>query len=166
MLVTNCEQPELAANINGAYSICGEHHGKTAYKKNEGDTNIYFWAHDVVWWFGPGLGTDTVWAPKAEFHGWWFGPGLGTDTVWAYHPEHTANVPPESGWLVPFQGPIDPMQVVQQPTHDDSTLEKVYYRHKSYRADGRTRTIRKEVLLEEHPLVIKRKADTLADSKW
>mmetsp|Transcript_28537 Transcript_28537/g.87578 ORF Transcript_28537/g.87578 Transcript_28537/m.87578 type:complete len:942 (+) Transcript_28537:434-3259(+) len=39
--------------------------------------------------------------------GWWFGPKVGGDQVWAFHATKDL-VPPASGWMVPFNGPIDP----------------------------------------------------------
>ncbi|CAE7577070.1 unnamed protein product [Symbiodinium pilosum] len=42
----------------------------------------------------------------SDFAGWWFGPKVGGDQVWAYQPCED-QTPPESGWKVPYDGPVD-----------------------------------------------------------
>ena len=64
-----------------------------------------------------------------------------------------------------------PMELIEEywknlDVWQPSELEKTTIRHKMYRKDGRTRTKKKEVLLDDHPLVKKRKKDTANGSKW
>jgi len=55
------------------------------------DVMIYFWDER------DGVG----------FCGWWFGPKVGGDQVWAYHADKTSVNPPQTGWKVPYDGPVD-----------------------------------------------------------
>ena len=48
----------------------------------------------------------------------------------------------------------------------EGTDLRCYVRQKTYRKDGRTRTTKKEVFPEEHPITKKRKSETQAGSKW
>lgn len=51
-------------------------------------------------------------ADGAEHQGWWFGPHIGSVSVWAYCPG-VAALPPESGWHIPFDAPDVSSLVVQ-----------------------------------------------------
>lgn len=85
--------------VRGNYTVCGENHGRPAYKKdvqvNSLDVLIYFWDERD----GPG------------FCGWWFGPKIGGDLVWAYHHER-AMTPLRNGWKVPYDGGVDNTLVI------------------------------------------------------
>lgn len=82
-------------------------HARNVFKKTEQvnglDVLIYFWDERD----GP------------TFSGWWFGPKVGGDQVWAYNPENST-VPPQSGWRVPYDGPIDASFTVAQSTGGQS----------------------------------------------
>jgi len=95
IMVSGVSTENVAKFINGAYTVCGENHGKPAYKKDVQvsglDTMLYFWdARD-----------------GQSFSGWWFGPEVGGDKVMAHSPRDT-QTPPMKGWSVPHNGPADP----------------------------------------------------------
>eukprot|EP00928_Gymnodinium_smaydae_P019324 TRINITY_DN1739_c3_g1_i1.p1 TRINITY_DN1739_c3_g1~~TRINITY_DN1739_c3_g1_i1.p1 ORF type:complete len:1010 (-),score=412.95 TRINITY_DN1739_c3_g1_i1:307-3279(-) len=93
--VSGCQHPTVGATVRGNYNLAAENHGRRAYKRDQQvnglDVMLYFWDERD----GP------------NFCGWWFGPKIGGDQVWAYHPDKAAQVPPTSGWKVPYDGPVD-----------------------------------------------------------
>merc|ERR1719247_1792679 len=95
LIVTGCTHGTVGGIVRGSYQLVGENHGKPAYKKdgqvNGLDVMTYYWDERD----GPG------------FCGWWFGPKVGGDQVWAYHADKNAAMPPQSGWKVPYDGPVD-----------------------------------------------------------
>jgi len=95
IVVSGVSHDNVAKYLNGAYTVCGENHGKPAYKKDAQvsglDTILYFWdARD-----------------GQSFSGWWFGPEVGGDKVMA-HSSRDTQTPPMKGWSVPHNGPADP----------------------------------------------------------
>jgi len=95
LIVTGCTHATVGGIVRGSFQLVGENHGKPAYKKdgqvNGLDVMTYYWDERD----GPG------------FCGWWFGPKVGGDQVWAYHADKNAAMPPQSGWKVPYDGPVD-----------------------------------------------------------
>jgi len=100
LVVTGCTHGTVGPIVRGTFQLHGENHGKPTYKKdsqaNGLDVMSYYWDERD----GPG------------FCGWWFGPKVGGDQVWAYHTDKTANTPPQTGWKVPYDGPVDPTFVI------------------------------------------------------
>merc|ERR1719247_235021 len=95
LIVTGCTHATVGGIVRGSFQLAGENHGKPAYKKdgqvNGLDVMTYYWDERD----GP------------SFCGWWFGPKVGGDQVWAYHPDKNSTMPPQSGWKVPYDGPVD-----------------------------------------------------------
>jgi len=91
---TGCKNSTVSGIIKGTFVPDGSNHGKSIYRK-EGPSNttvlIYFWDDRD----GP------------SFSGWWFGPKVGGDQVWAYNEYKASPVPPQAGWKVPWDGPVD-----------------------------------------------------------
>lgn len=112
IVVSGCQHLELGEIVRGIFAWQGENHGRPTFKKttpvNGLDVMLYFWDE-----------RDGI-----AFCGWWFGPAVGGDQVWAFHPNRD-NVPPASGWRVPFNGPSDPtMKLSASSTHvTDSSIE-------------------------------------------
>jgi len=100
LVVQGCTHATVGGIVRGSFQLAGENHGKPAYKKdgqvNGLDVMTYFWDERD----GPG------------FCGWWFGPKVGGDQVWAYHNDKTAAMPPQTGWKVPYDGPVDQTFVI------------------------------------------------------
>jgi len=100
LVVTGCTHGTVGGIVRGSYQLFGENHGKPTYKKdgqvNGLDVMSYYWDERD----GPG------------FCGWWFGPKVGGDQVWAYHTDKMAGMPPQNGWKVPYDGPVDPTFVI------------------------------------------------------
>merc|ERR1712066_849785 len=100
LVVTGCTHATVGGIVRGTYQLEGENHGKPTYKKdgqvNGLDVMTYYWDERD----GPG------------FCGWWFGPKVGGDQVWAYHSEKNASMPPQTGWKVPYDGPVDSTFVI------------------------------------------------------
>lgn len=80
--------------VRGSFRFAGENHGRPYYQKDEKfndlDVLLYFWDD----------------RDGSDFSGWWFGPKVGGDQVWAYQPGEDPT-PPETGWKVPYDGPVD-----------------------------------------------------------
>lgn len=93
--VSGCTHSNVGPIVRGDYNIAGSNHNKPAYKKEQKvsglDVMLYYWDD-----------RDGV-----AFCGWWFGPKIGGDQVWAYQPTRTTATPPQSGWKVPYDGPVD-----------------------------------------------------------
>lgn len=94
--VSGCQNVTIANIIKGSYTPSGSNHNKPIYQK-EGSFGtvavlIYYWDERD----GP------------NFHGWWFGPKVGGDQVWAYSANKTSQLPPMTGWKVPWDGAVDP----------------------------------------------------------
>lgn len=100
LVVTGCTHATVGGIVRGTFQLIGENHGKPTYKKdgqvNGLDVMTYFWDERD----GP------------AFSGWWFGPKVGGDQVWAYHSDK-GMMPPQQGWKVPYDGPVDPTFVIQ-----------------------------------------------------
>merc|ERR1719247_2771347 len=100
LIVTGCTHATVGGIVRGSFQLHGENHGKPTYKKdgqvNGLDVMSYYWDERD----GPG------------FCGWWFGPKVGGDQVWAYHTDKMAGMPPQNGWKVPYDGPVDPTFVI------------------------------------------------------
>lgn len=102
LVVSGCQNPNVASIVHGSFVLVGDNHGRPVYRKqpvvNGVNVELYFWdARD-----------------GADFSGWWFGPKVGGDQVWAYHDDKAGMSPPVNSWRVPFGGPVDPMFLVQQ----------------------------------------------------
>jgi len=101
LVVTGCTHGTVGGIVRGSFQLNGENHGKPTYKKdgqvNGLDVMSYYWDERD----GPG------------FCGWWFGPKVGGDQVWAYHTDKNAAIPPQTGWKVPYDGPVDSTFVIQ-----------------------------------------------------
>jgi len=101
LVVTGCTHGTVGGIVRGSFQMFGENHGRPTYKKdaqvNGLDVMSYYWDERD----GPG------------FCGWWFGPKVGGDQVWAYHTDKAATMPPQTGWKVPYDGPVDPTFVIQ-----------------------------------------------------
>eukprot|EP00928_Gymnodinium_smaydae_P064852 TRINITY_DN480_c0_g6_i1.p1 TRINITY_DN480_c0_g6~~TRINITY_DN480_c0_g6_i1.p1 ORF type:complete len:976 (-),score=280.31 TRINITY_DN480_c0_g6_i1:102-2975(-) len=99
--VHGCQHATVAAICHGSFSLAGQNHGKNMYKKdapvNGTDILLYFWDD----------------RDGANMSGWWFGPKVGGDQVWAYHSDKIGQMPPQSGWRVPYDGPVDEKFTVQ-----------------------------------------------------
>ena len=81
---------------------------------------------------------------------------MGGRTAWAYHAGTSSDTPPAVGWSRLPGYIVDETLVVSD--------EGDNFRHKMYRANGKTRTKRKPVLPEACGLVKKRKeTDVLHD---
>jgi len=98
--VTGCTHQTVGDIVRGSFTLHSDNHTKPVYKKNVQvnnlDVMLYFWDERD----GP------------NFCGWWFGPKVGGDQVWAYHPDKAATTPPNTGWRVPYDGPIDSSFVI------------------------------------------------------
>jgi len=101
IVVTGCTHATVGAIVRGSFQLVGENHTKPTYKKdgqvNGLDVMMYYWDE----------------RDGAGFCGWWFGPKVGGDQVWAYHPDKAAGMPPQTGWKVPYDGPVDASFVLQ-----------------------------------------------------
>eukprot|EP00435_Cladocopium_sp_Y103_P021690 s3160_g5.t1 len=93
--VSGCTHGNVGPIVRGDYNIAGSNHNKPAYKKEQKvsglDVMLYYWDE----------------RDGMAFSGWWFGPKIGGDQVWAYQPTRTTETPPQSGWKVPYDGPVD-----------------------------------------------------------
>jgi len=100
LVVTGCSHATVGGIVRGIFQLSGENHGKPTYKKdgqvNGLDVMTYYWDE----------------RDGAGFCGWWFGPKVGGDQVWAYHSDKAAMSPPQTGWKVPYDGPVDPTFVI------------------------------------------------------
>lgn len=100
LVVTGCSHATVGGIVRGTFQLAGENHGKPTYKKdgqvNGLDVMTYYWDE----------------RDGAGFCGWWFGPKVGGDQVWAYHSDKAAMMPPQTGWKVPYDGPVDPTFVI------------------------------------------------------
>lgn len=99
--VSGCGDETIGPIVRGKYYPHGENHGYTVFRKKELNTDgqevlIYFWDD----------------RDGADFSGWWFAPEIGSDSVWAYNAGPGADLPHETGWQVPFDGPVDESFVV------------------------------------------------------
>lgn len=93
--VSGCNNVTISNIIRGTYSSAESNHGKPVYRKDNATGSvivlIYYWDERD----GP------------SFNGWWFGPKVGGDQVWAYNPTKTSQLPPTTGWQVPWDGAVD-----------------------------------------------------------
>ncbi|CAJ1417554.1 unnamed protein product, partial [Effrenium voratum] len=92
LYVFGCSDPEATALLSGHYRCSGSNHGKPTWAKVSDAEEapqicLYCWS-------------------EPSLSGWWFGTSVGGDAVIAFHPDPRAE-PPESGWHVPFNGPVD-----------------------------------------------------------
>jgi len=96
LTVAGCTNETVANIVRGTFRPFSQNHGRNVFKKDGGSVN----GIDVLMYF---------WDDRdgASFCGWWFGPKVGGDQVWAYSSERS-EVPPASGWRVPYDGPLDP----------------------------------------------------------
>jgi len=98
--VVGCQHATIGNIVRGHFNRAGDNHGRPTFKKdtqsNGLDVMLYFWDERD----GPAL------------CGWWFGPKVGGDQVWAFHPSKDLR-PPSSGWMVPFNGPLDPTLAIK-----------------------------------------------------
>lgn len=92
--VSGCKDKTVKKIVRGDFKFAGENHARPYYKRDEKyndlDVMLYYWDD----------------RDGSDFSGWWFGPKVGGDQVWAYHPGRDTT-PPESGWKVPYDGPVD-----------------------------------------------------------
>jgi len=95
IVVTGCTHGTVGPIIRGNFILAGENHGKPCYKK---DTQVN--GLDVLTYFWDSRDGEA-------FSGWWFGPKVGGDQVWAYHADKASVAPPQTGWKVPYDGPVD-----------------------------------------------------------
>eukprot|EP00929_Paragymnodinium_shiwhaense_P052532 TRINITY_DN26314_c0_g1_i2.p1 TRINITY_DN26314_c0_g1~~TRINITY_DN26314_c0_g1_i2.p1 ORF type:complete len:2040 (+),score=823.72 TRINITY_DN26314_c0_g1_i2:119-6238(+) len=90
----------VGRTLVGDYAEYGSNHNRKYYRKPQGGVDtvevfLYYWD-----------GRD-----GPAFKGWWFGNKLGGSQVWS-HNTSEAQVPPQSGWKIPWDGAIRPgMQV-------------------------------------------------------
>lgn len=95
MTVAGCQNATVGSIVCGRFALEGENHGKPTYKRDMQvsgmNVMIYYWDD----------------RDGAKFRGWWFGPKVGGDQVWAYHSSGDSTLPPNSGWCVPYDGPVD-----------------------------------------------------------
>ena len=98
--------------VSGSYTMLSQNHRMPTYLKDEQahdlDVLLYFWDE----------------RDGEQFCGWWIGHQLGGDHVWAHCPGR-APAPPQTGWRVPCDGPVDPTFVVttQQQGHPQEAPE-------------------------------------------
>jgi len=101
LVVGGCRHATLGVMIMGLYQLAGGNHGRPTYQKvgqvNGLDVMLYFWDER------DGTG----------YCGWFFSPKVGGDEVWGYHTDKFAVLPPQHGWKVPYDGPVDPTLVIQ-----------------------------------------------------
>mmetsp|Transcript_29857 Transcript_29857/g.68813 ORF Transcript_29857/g.68813 Transcript_29857/m.68813 type:complete len:493 (-) Transcript_29857:20-1498(-) len=107
IVVSGCTHSTVASIVNGAFTRAAQNHGRPTYKKevksNGLDVMLYFWDD----------------RDGEDFCGWWFGPKVGGDQVWAYHMERRVEAPPQTGWQVPYDGPVEEaMKVMPKPLAD------------------------------------------------
>jgi len=100
LTVTGCTHGTVGGIVRGEFMKNSENHNRPVYKKTEQtpgglDVMLYFWDE----------------RDGEKFSGWWFGPKVGGDQVWAYHSAKD-QIPPTSGWKVPYDGPVDDSFVV------------------------------------------------------
>ena len=142
MIVKGCAHPHLRSWVNGVYEERGENHGFPMYKSIAEDkpSFIYYWDERN----GP------------QFQGWWIGPEVGCADYFAYNAT-VVRFPPHVGWYV---GPVidETMEISVLPTPPPLPVTA---RIRSCRTDGtqRSRTKKKIVYDDSHPLAIKRKRD-------
>jgi len=87
----------LLSAANGDYLISGENHGVPVYRHVTRPFFVYYWdGRDGPLWSG-----------------WWLGPAVGSATVCAYAGGVAGSAPPESGWKVPWNGPVHPRMRVR-----------------------------------------------------
>lgn len=81
-------------DLNGPYIRAqGVNHGKPTFKKADSGNQsvmVYFWDE-----------RDGI-----QLRGWWVAPEVGGSNVWAMSTA-TSNMPPHSGWRVPWHGDIN-----------------------------------------------------------
>ncbi|CAK0894769.1 unnamed protein product [Prorocentrum cordatum] len=113
--VSGCQHETVGTIVNGEFDRVGENHSRPYFRRKEkandgSEVMLYFWDD-----------------PEPKFAGWWFGPKVGGDQVWAYQPSKESREPPETGWQVPYDGPVEPNLRIQ-PTagrpEDDQQLSK------------------------------------------
>jgi len=111
LVISGCNHSTIGSIVRGHFSRLGENHGRPTFKKttqaNGLDVMLYFWDDRD----GPAL------------CGWWFGPKVGGDQVWAFHNSNDVH-PPASGWMVPFNGPIDNTLQVQRSQTGASSVPR------------------------------------------
>jgi len=99
LTVAGVQNATVGNIVRGSYTPYSENHSRIVYRKNEQvnglDVLVYYWDERD----GP------------SFCGWWFGPKVGGDQVWAYTSQQT-QLPPQTGWKVPYDGPVDPTFLV------------------------------------------------------
>lgn len=98
-MVGGCGNSTISDIVKGNYTFHSTNHGKPVHKKILKSKSLEVM---VYYWNDP---------DDSEMSGWWFGPAVGGEQVWAYHPALTSGnteMPPESDWNVPHDGPVDP----------------------------------------------------------
>lgn len=103
--VWGCSDVKVAEQVQGVYTAFEDHHARSSFRKQSHGPPafIYYWD-----------GRD-----GHELSGWWMGPSLGGQDVWMYHPDCSADGPPEFGWMGPHDGPVD---VAMRVTPDSGML--------------------------------------------
>lgn len=85
----------------GDYLESGNNHGRKFFKRRQpsedGDVLLYYWDQ----------------RDGADQSGWWFGDSVGGSQVWARN-QASGNLPPASGWRVPWDGPVVDALAIQQ----------------------------------------------------
>jgi len=94
--VEGCSHASSKDLIEGIYHPFMTNHGRTMWKRASGghgaaQTLIHYWDE----------------RDGNSQHGWWFGDKPGAEEAWAHHLNTNAVDPPEDGWNVPCDGPID-----------------------------------------------------------
>lgn len=92
----------IAATLVGEYHQMGFNHGRRFFMRKREDSNpnvvvfLYFWD-----------GRD-----GPNYTGWWFGDRVGGAHVWS-RCEKNDELPPATGWRLPWNGPVQPSLVVE-----------------------------------------------------
>lgn len=106
-LIVKCaaEKDEMGMEtLLGTYAEMGTNHGRKFFKRvtpaDGVDTTtvfLYYWDN----------------RDGADFGGWWFGDQVGGAQVWS-RCEQAEQLPPNSGWRIPWDGPVQKDLIVEQ----------------------------------------------------
>eukprot|EP00929_Paragymnodinium_shiwhaense_P029909 TRINITY_DN17051_c0_g1_i4.p1 TRINITY_DN17051_c0_g1~~TRINITY_DN17051_c0_g1_i4.p1 ORF type:complete len:2008 (+),score=805.96 TRINITY_DN17051_c0_g1_i4:95-6118(+) len=92
---------ERMMTLIGEYSVYGENHSRKTYVRTstgepeELDVYLYYWDE----------------RDGKQLSGWWFGAEVGGAEVWSRKATNSM-VPPKSGWMIPWDGDVEPDLVV------------------------------------------------------
>eukprot|EP00427_Karlodinium_veneficum_P043039 CAMPEP_0169268700 /NCGR_PEP_ID=MMETSP1016-20121227/47974_1 /TAXON_ID=342587 /ORGANISM="Karlodinium micrum, Strain CCMP2283" /LENGTH=316 /DNA_ID=CAMNT_0009353497 /DNA_START=1 /DNA_END=951 /DNA_ORIENTATION=+ len=93
-VMTGGANEETRGILEGRYHWYCEYYGKAAYKKEGGNVFAYCWDR-------PDLG-------RRDFpSGWRLTAQIASRRIWAYHPDKDSDMPPQLGWQIPPDGPVD-----------------------------------------------------------